>query len=130
MGNTLLEHAAPKTQRDSPTVDDAAERLLRVLPPMFKHLMAGVRGELPQAFHGGETQFRIVHALFHRQFTLGELADLMQVSAPTVSRMIDTLVERGYVERTPDLADRRKICLGLTAAGHELARGMETCFHQ
>ena len=130
MGNTILEQPGQERVRREPSVDDAAERLLRVLPRMFKHLMAEVRPELPQAFPGGETQFRIVHALNHREYTLGELAERMEVTAPTVSRMIDTLVERGHVERHADAADRRKVWLRLTDDGRALARDMEACFYE
>jgi len=130
MTNTTLEQPGHETATGAPSVEGAAERLLRVLPRMFKHLMGEVRGDLPHAYPGGETQFRILHALYHREYTLGELAERMEVSAPTVSRMIDTLVERGYVARYPDAADRRKVWLRLTEAGHALAGDMEGCFHQ
>jgi DNA-binding MarR family transcriptional regulator len=44
------------------------------------------------------------------------IADL-GVSKQTVSQLIDTLVVRGYVERTSDAEDRRRVILTLTERG-------------
>ncbi len=111
------------------SVDDAAERLLQVLPPLFKQLMGEARQQMPDEFAIGELQFRIVHVLTHRDYTIGDLAEIMRVRTPTISRMVDSLVERGQVARHADPSDRRKVWLRLTPAGRELARGMDRCFH-
>jgi DNA-binding MarR family transcriptional regulator len=117
------------TGSGEPSADYTAERMLQVLPQMFKQLMLQARGETPAAFgEVGETQFRIIHALNHEEFTVGELAERMKVRAPTVSRMIDGLVSRGWVARQADPADRRKVCLRLTEHGRDLAGTMETRF--
>src|SRR5262245_47829135 len=52
--------------------------------------------------------------------TLSELARHQAVSLPTVSRSVDMLVRRGWVERTIDEADRRQTLLGLTDQGREV----------
>jgi DNA-binding MarR family transcriptional regulator len=39
------------------------------------------------------------------------------VSKQTASQLVDTLVLRGYLERTPDPADRRRVLLTLTDRG-------------
>lgn len=49
--------------------------------------------------------------------TLGELAALEHVSAPTVSRMVDQLEDRGLVTRTPDRSDRRCVRIEMTDEG-------------
>jgi DNA-binding MarR family transcriptional regulator len=41
----------------------------------------------------------------------------LSVSKQTASQLIDTLVVRGYVERTMDPADRRRVVLALTERG-------------
>ena len=50
-----------------------------------------------------------------------ELADWLGVSAPTLTKMIDKLVERGLVSRgaVATGADRRQICIRVTAKGNE-----------
>jgi DNA-binding MarR family transcriptional regulator len=42
------------------------------------------------------------------------------VSKQAVSQAIDVLVTRGYVDRSPDPSDRRRITLELTERGHEV----------
>ena len=49
--------------------------------------------------------------------TLTALADHMGVTAGTMSVAVDRLVKRGYITRSADSADRRRILLRLTAAG-------------
>ena len=41
--------------------------------------------------------------------SITELAELMNVSAPSASTMVDRLVEKGTLIRKPDPADRRKV---------------------
>lgn len=45
------------------------------------------------------------------------LAGQLAVSKPTITALIDGLVSRGYVARTPDEHDRRRVEHRLTAAG-------------
>ncbi|CAM3650157.1 DNA-binding MarR family transcriptional regulator [Deinococcus saxicola] len=52
--------------------------------------------------------------------TLGELAALMAITPPAVTKRVDALTERGRVERKPDPSDRRAIRACLTATGFEL----------
>src|SRR5579859_313021 len=52
--------------------------------------------------------------------TLGELARIEQVRAPTMTRMVDALERRGYVRREADASDRRRLRLSATPAGVRL----------
>lgn len=52
--------------------------------------------------------------------TLSAMADLMRMSPPAVSQMIDRLVEIGLVARAEDQADRRRKRIGLTPKGQRL----------
>lgn len=52
--------------------------------------------------------------------TLGELAERERVSAPSMNRIINCLEESGYVTRTSDADDRRKVNIALSDAGHEV----------
>ena len=47
----------------------------------------------------------------------GELADVLDVEAPHITRQLQKLVEAGYVERTRDPADHRAQLVGVTSAG-------------
>jgi DNA-binding MarR family transcriptional regulator len=54
-----------------------------------------------------------------------QLARQLQVTAPTVTNMIDGLVERGLVERQPDPDNRRQVLLTITVAGRDVMRRYE-----
>jgi len=63
-------------------------------------------------------QFAVLAALHvHGSHTLGELADRERVSAPSMNRTVNCLEESGYLTRTADDADRRKVKIELTDAG-------------
>lgn len=53
----------------------------------------------------------------HGPLRLGELAAREGVSAPTMSRVLAALEERGLVDRRPDPQDARSVLLSLNAAG-------------
>ncbi len=113
----------------SPAVDQTAQRLMSVIPAMFRQMKNDSRDDLPPAFCDmGEGQVRILHILSHQDFTMGELAERMHVTAPTVSRTVDNLVARGLVDRHPDANDRRRIWLRLTSEGYSLAGQLELRF--
>ena len=58
----------------------------------------------------------------NRPVRLNELRDSVLLSQPALSRLIDRLVDRGLVSRTPDPDDRRAVALELTEAGREVQR--------
>lgn len=63
-------------------------------------------------------QFAVLAALkVHGPHTLGELADRERVSAPSMNRTVNALEESGYLSRTADADDRRKVNIQLTDAG-------------
>jgi DNA-binding MarR family transcriptional regulator len=68
------------------------------------------------------TQAKLLHYLQDagRELTLKEGAELVHVSLPAASRLVDDLVRRGYVERHEDVADRRMKRVQLTDAGRSL----------
>jgi len=52
---------------------------------------------------------------------MGDLVRGLGVSKQAGSQVIDTLVVRGYLERTPDPDDRRRMTVSLTARGRVAA---------
>jgi DNA-binding MarR family transcriptional regulator len=52
------------------------------------------------------------------------LAESMGVSLPAMSRAVDVLFERGFVERDEDPVDRRMKRVRLTRAGHTVPRAL------
>ncbi|GAB2588801.1 MarR family winged helix-turn-helix transcriptional regulator [Microlunatus antarcticus] len=51
---------------------------------------------------------------------IGTLAAAERVAAPSMTRVVNALQERGLVVRTPDPTDRRQSLVSLTTSGREL----------
>jgi DNA-binding MarR family transcriptional regulator len=63
-------------------------------------------------------QFAVLAALkVHGPHTLGELAERERVSAPSMNRTVNCLQESGYVARSADENDGRKVVISLTEEG-------------
>lgn len=63
-------------------------------------------------------QFAVLANLkVHGDHTLGELAQRERVTAPSMNRTVNCLEESGYLARTPDEHDRRKVNISLTTTG-------------
>ena len=66
-------------------------------------------------------QFAVLAGLFiHGPHTLGELADRERVSAPSMNRTVNCLQESGYVRRSADETDGRKVVISLTDEGRSV----------
>lgn len=77
-------------------------------------------------FDAGNTiaphRFSVLARLHDEPRTLGELAAIEQVSAPSMSRTVGQLCESGYVVRSSDADDGRLVRLSLTAEGLGVVR--------
>ena len=70
------------------------------------------------------TQIKLLHHLEDqpRELTLKEAAELVHVSLPAASRLVDDLVRRGFAQRREDEEDRRMKRVCLTDAGRTVSR--------
>ena len=65
-----------------------------------------------------DAQFNVLAVLsMYGDHTLSELAERDRISAPSMNRTVNGLEESGWVTRTVDEADRRKVNISLTEAG-------------
>lgn len=63
-------------------------------------------------------QFAVLIALkVHGPHTLGELADRERVTAPSMNRTVNRLERSGWLTRSADDADRRRVRIALTTSG-------------
>ncbi len=65
-------------------------------------------------------QISVLAALRHNPRTPGELAEIERVSAPSMTRTVNCLVERGFVDRDSHPSDGRQKLLTLTAQGRAI----------
>ena len=102
-----------ETKLDS---SDLARLGIDVIPRLMRAII--VLGGHPNVSNiASATQFRVVKRLAQRPWLVSELAHSLQLSVPTVSVAVDSLVRRGLVERGEAAGDRRAILLRLTPEG-------------
>ncbi|MBV1780590.1 MarR family transcriptional regulator [Paeniglutamicibacter sp. ABSL32-1] len=68
-------------------------------------------------------QYSVLAALRNEQHTIGELAAREQVAAPSMTRIVKSLLEAGLVTRTASEHDGRQVLIAPTAAGRDAYRG-------
>jgi DNA-binding MarR family transcriptional regulator len=108
-----------------PVADD---ELIRALEATIPRYLRALRQAIERAEGPGRltmAQVRCLQAIAaspNGETLTSKLARHMSVSAPSISSMIDGLVERGLVERRPNPDNRRQVRLSMTAEGGALLR--------
>jgi len=91
------------------------------VPWVMGTLSASMREE-GQGLH--PSQLRVLMMLQHGSVSPSDIAERMEVSLPTVSSTLGVLERRGWIERTADEADRRRVVLRLTTEGRDFMRAV------
>lgn len=114
-----MESETPQGHAEAAAADWDAERtaneLLAILPLLGRLAAAAVQREA-----GAEItmpQFRVLALLAAQPQTQSALARRRRVSLQSMGAVVQSLVERGWIVRTPDLHDRRQHLLALSDAG-------------
>ncbi|WP_225885392.1 MarR family winged helix-turn-helix transcriptional regulator [Leptolyngbya sp. KIOST-1] len=106
----------PAVMSSALTTDHCAIDLMTVVPAVTRFLRAGIRCHGKP--HLSLSQLRVLYFLRRRsRASLSEVADYLDVTRPTMSAMVERLVQRGLVDRSVDPAERRRSILTLTPAG-------------
>jgi DNA-binding MarR family transcriptional regulator len=110
------------------------ERLVDEVLMLMPTLMRAIGGPDPVemaelASRGVSTEVRIspghvqiMIALTRGPHSVGQLAEVLGVSPPAATRLVDRLVEHGVVERRHDPADRRVVLVDYVPAMRDVAR--------
>ncbi len=69
------------------------------------------------------TQRRVLRQLRDAPRFAGEIAGALGMSGPSLTRQLARLEERGFISRTLDTNDRRRILVDLTAGGRRVLEG-------
>jgi DNA-binding MarR family transcriptional regulator len=67
----------------------------------------------------------VIRAVARSGAALSEIADELAVSKQAASKLIDLLVARGFIDRSADPSDRRRITLTLTRRGKKAVEAVE-----
>ncbi|MDQ3829650.1 MAG: MarR family transcriptional regulator [Candidatus Tectomicrobia bacterium] len=97
-----------------------AEEMWAITSDLFKFLQCRDRDALTACGLSVAQCYSLDAIGTHGQLSLNDLADSLYVTPSTASRTIEELVRKGLVERRQDPADRRAVCLTLTAQGRAL----------
>lgn len=103
-------------ESNSATAEDCAREVLEVVPAVMRPIRHHMRS------HRGEglsiPQFRSLCFVGSCDgASLSAVAEHLDLSLPTVSRLVNGLVERGYMQRRTGADDRRHVSLSLRARG-------------
>jgi len=71
-------------------------------------------------------QMQVLMMMHAGQISPSQLAERLEVSLPTISKTVSVLERRGWIERSADEHDRRRVALRLTGEGRETVRSVLT----
>jgi DNA-binding MarR family transcriptional regulator len=80
----------------------------------------------PTEQHAGATQEDLLQIAKSLGRVTQELAKMLNISRPGVTRILDRLVEAGLVSRAEDAADRRRVLVYRTSDGHRYMEQLDT----
>lgn len=103
-------------------LEQVALHIVETLPRMFKTVKQRLRSNDPSCRELGDSQMWTLRMLAEGKQVTSELAHHFNVTTPTMTRIVDGLVNKGLVERRHDPEDRRRIYLEVTAKGTKSAK--------
>jgi DNA-binding MarR family transcriptional regulator len=118
-----VERPTPLITDLAPDQEQAWFSLLRVHAQVMRHVEADLMGRHQITFSSAEILCHLRIAA--RAQPVNDLAgQLVSVSATRASRLIQNLVEDGYIVRSSDQADGRISLIKLTTSGEKFARAV------
>ncbi len=103
---------------DEELLRNTIERLWESIPPVWGKVRGNVRANAVEDLNVTLVQFHILRHIRQGAHSVGELAEMQQISRPAVSQAVELLVEKGLVFRKQESRDRRFIFLDLTETGN------------
>lgn len=100
-------------------VSDGQVRVIARLARVFETRLGDESMSLPQ--------FRVLAFLSEGEWAASALAEWLEVSRPSVTALVDGLVERGWVERRESPEDRRRVLHQITDAGRGALADSSRC---
>lgn len=101
------------------TPQTCARELLEVTPAIIQAIRVEMRAQRQHDL--SVPQFRTMGYISRKPgSSLSAVAEHIGLTLPTMSVLVEGLVQRGLVQRVPDLRDRRRVLLTLTPEGQAL----------
>jgi DNA-binding MarR family transcriptional regulator len=106
---------------ESDAVRDAISSFSRV-----NTVLEPLRIQIWETYGVTVTQLRLMYLIHERgEPSLRDLAQVLRITGPTLSGIVDRLIDRKVVDRRHDDVDRRIVRVSLTAEGESLLRILE-----
>lgn len=105
---------------DEKIIQTTIDRFWETFPPVWNRVRSVVRATVAEHFDISVEQFHILRNIRRGVESVSGLAEVKQISRPAISQAVDVLVDRGYISRHQDPADRRYVHLRLTLSGEDL----------
>ncbi len=99
---------------------ELSKKILEVVPPCMERLREELRSSCGNISELSVPQLRVLGCIKRDLVLVGDIAKHQGVSQPAMSKMVDVLVDKGYVERFEPKKDRRQVPLRLTKRGSTL----------
>lgn len=123
---TRVEENLRNLARQAPELPMTEALLLRLVMMLGRDITTLLERSIKPAALS-EAEFRMLMALYSQQarpgggeVCAGDVCAALAQSPANLTRISDSLVQRGYITRKPDTADRRRMLLALEPKGKEL----------
>ena len=96
----------PKRWKDDQALVDALSENMMTAMSMFPKRMIRI-DELVHTYHMPMSHIQILSLVENRNRSIGQLSSQLGIAKPNITPLVDSLHERGYVERVRSDSDRR-----------------------
>lgn len=97
-------------------MDELRRKSFKQTPPSQQKKMMGLTLRQGSAL----SQIRLLTSEFPQGVALKTLAENLKITVPAASLLVESMVSKGFFERTPNPEDRRAICIRLSEKGVQL----------
>ncbi|MCX8061970.1 MAG: MarR family transcriptional regulator [Anaerolineales bacterium] len=101
-------------------LQNLVEVFWETVPPLWREIHAHLHAVAAEEYDVTVEQFHILRHIRQGSASVSELAKQKRISRPAVSQIVETLVQRGLIQRKVNPQDRRQIVLELTESGNAL----------
>ncbi len=120
-----MNYSAPEPPSSLPDDEPMVEAVIALVPRIGQRLHASTAAHA-QAWGLTVGQAKVLLKVgLCGPTPVGEIAAALAVSMPAASEIVDRLVESGFVRRTDDPADRRRVLVAPSAAAERFAVGLK-----
>jgi DNA-binding MarR family transcriptional regulator len=112
------------TASPNPLNTEEVGSLASIIMVMQRKFMAMLMGELSRDRLSFPQFFLLGHLGSHGPTGMTSIAELMGHSTPAATGLVQRLEKLGYVKRTHEINDRRKVTVSVTAKGIRLVEGV------